>query len=80
MVNGNGQKEDEEKRKYCPLIKEFCIVERCAFYSEFIRDTGGLKQKFSMCSIMAIVMILSELNTKTQPPLQKIQLPNLVKG
>ena len=78
-MNDNGHKE-EEKVKYCPLIDKWCIKERCALYSEMMRSTGGLQQKFGLCSFNATVMLLSEMNMKAQLPQQKIQIPNLLRG
>ena len=73
----------EEIIKWCPLLKEWCskdVRERCAFNTEMARNTGGLQQKFGMCSFNAVVMILSEINIKTVPPQQEIQLPGLYRG
>lgn len=79
MAN-NEHKDTEERLKKCPLLNEYCIKERCALWADMTRQAGGLQQKFGMCSFNAVVMILSEINAKTQPPQQKINIPNLVRG
>ena len=80
MTNGNGQNEEKQKVKHCPLINEWCIEKRCALYSEMKRDMGGgLRQTFGMCAFNAVVLILSEISVKTQPQQPKIQLPDILK-
>ena len=75
MSNGNGHNE-ENKVKHCPFLNEWCIKERCALYNELVRQVGGLQQRFGVCGFSAVVLILSEINQKTQvAPPQKIQLP-----
>jgi len=73
MAEGNGH----EPVKQCPLIHADCIKEQCALWTEMMRNQGGLQQKFGLCSLNAMVMILSEMNLKTQ---QKIEIPNLFRG
>lgn len=76
MANGNGQNEEKPRVKKCPFFKEYCIKERCAIYAEMKRNVGGLQEKFGMCPFTAIVVILSEMNIKMQPPQQMIKLPD----
>ncbi len=82
MVNGSNDGM-EVKVKICPFSGTYCIKERCSLHMEMTRNTGGLQQKFTLCAVNAMVMMLSEINAKTQPPQQKmpkITLPNLVRG
>ncbi len=71
----NGNKE-EEKVKTCPFLNKYCITDRCTLYTEMMRNTGGSQEKFGMCSFNATLMILSEINMKTQPPHHQIQVPD----
>jgi len=80
MANDNGDKAEGQRKKKCPFLNEYCIEGRCGLWTEMARVQGGLQQKFGMCSYPAIVMLLSEINTKTQPPQQKINIPNLIRG
>ena len=75
--NGN---EEEQKVKYCPIVKEYCIKERCVLYSEMMRVVGGVQQKFNMCVFAALLLVVSEMNAKAQAPQQKIQLPGILRG
>ena len=70
MTNGNGH----DKVKKCPWGLE---CEECRLWTEMMRNQGGLQQKFGLCSLNAMVMILSEMNQKTQ---QTVQIPNLFRG
>jgi len=79
MASDNGQ-EEEERVKKCPLLNVYCIKERCALWTVMTRVQGGLQQQFGLCSFNAMVGMLSEMNMKTQPPQQKIQIPNLLRG
>lgn len=74
----NGQK--EEKVKKCPFLRDWCLGEACAIRAKITHNAGGLQQQASMCPVDAILMILSEINMKTQVPQQKINIPNLYKG
>ena len=79
-MNDNGHEGQEKRLKKCPFIKEYCIEGRCALYAEMTRNVGGLQQKFGLCSFNAMVTILSEMNMKTQPPPQKMRIPDLLRG
>ena len=69
----------EEVKKWCPFLKEWCtgeVIGRCAIAIELGRSAGGVRQKALMCPFPAIVIILSEINLKTQvPQQQRIVLP-----
>ena len=78
-MNDNGEKE-KQKVKMCPFSGAYCISERCALYVEMRKMTGGLLQAFGMCSFNALVQMTSEMNSKTQPPQQKVQVPRLLRG
>ena len=81
MANNDGQKQEgETKVRWCPILKEYCIGERCAMSVELTRIVGGLQKKFRVCVYSAMVIMLTEINQKTQPPMQKIQIPHLLKG
>ena len=75
--NNNGK---EEQKANCPFINSSCTGKGCALYIEMKRVTAGLQQTFGMCSIPAMVQILSEMNMKAQQPQQKIQIPNLMRS
>ena len=81
MGNGSG---GEVKLKMCPFWKEWCDKEHqeeCALHVEMIQNVGGLERKMTMCSFNAMIMMLSEINAKTQPPQQKLTLPpNIGRG
>ena len=77
-MNGNGEK--EEKVRQCPFSGEYCIKERCALYVEMRKAVGGMVQAFGMCSFAAMVQMTSEINNKTQVPVQKVQIPRLLRG
>ena len=73
-MNDNGEQDGiEVKTKWCPFLNEYCIGDRCARHSQLTRITGGIPQKIGLCAYNAQVMMLSELNAKTQstqkPPL-----------
>jgi len=71
----------DERKKKCPFLNDWCIGEACAISTEMAQNTGGVLQKFTMCSFSALVMMISEINAKTPPPLpQKIQIPKLFIG
>uniref|UniRef100_A0A6M3IRD7 Uncharacterized protein n=1 Tax=viral metagenome TaxID=1070528 RepID=A0A6M3IRD7_9ZZZZ len=70
MANDNG---DKKEPKYCPYLDRACIEGECALYSEMMRSTSGLIEKFGMCAISSMVLILSELNAKTQSPKPMIE-------
>ena len=76
-MGGNGH--EEEKVKKCPFGLE---CDECRLAMEMVNTTNGIPQKYLMCSIVANVTILSELNAKTVAPQQKINLPpgNLFRG
>ena len=82
MTNGNGGDGAEVKTKMCPFLNSYCIKERCSLHSEMVRNVAGMAQKFTLCSFNAMVMMLSEINAKTQQgqPVQKIQVPKLFRG
>jgi len=79
-MNGN----NTEVKKKCPILKEWCtseIKEACAFSCEIFINRGGLNQKAVVCFKDAIVIMLSEINIKTQTPeVRGIQLPNSFRG
>lgn len=78
MTNGDGQDKVEEV-KHCPFRDTHCIRRKCAIYSELIRTRTGQQEKFWDCAFNAIVLILSEINAKTQfPQQQKIQIPKVL--
>lgn len=80
MVDGNGGKEEVRKKK-CPFLNDWCIGEACALHSELTKNVGGgIQRKIGLCAFNAMVIMLSEINQKTQPPQQKIQLSGLIKG
>jgi len=70
----------EDRKKKCPFMADWCIGDACALSVELVRNMGGLQQKFSICSFNALVQMISEVNAKTQPPQQKIQVPHLLRG
>ena len=75
MTSDNGHNEVKED-KHCPFLNNWCIKERCALFIELRQNTGGLQQKYGACSFSAAVLILSEINQKTQaPPPQMMRLP-----
>jgi len=79
-MNGNGHKENEERKKKCPFLGEWCIGQNCALYAEVVKNVNGLMMKSGMCGFVSLGVLLSEINQKTQPPQpprQQIQLPNL---
>lgn len=80
MPDGNGHDGDKQKVKHCPFLNEWCIRERCALYSTLSRNANGLQQKIEVCGFNAVVLILSEINQKTQIQQQEIQLPELYRG
>ncbi len=65
-MSDNGDKEEKVKR--CPFGLE---CDECLISAELIRDIGGTKQRFSLCSIRAMVNILGELNVKADRILPK---------
>ena len=78
MASDNGKKEDRVKK--CPFLNEDCIQDNCALWAEMTRQAGGLQQKFGMCSFSGVMMLLSEINQKTQVQQQKVNIPNLIRG
>jgi len=72
--------EEKEKVKTCPFLNDYCKKERCALYSEMKRSVNSLPQKFGMCSFNAMVVMLSELNSKAKPHDPQIQIPTLYRG
>ncbi len=81
MSNGdNGNNKIGEKiDKQCPFLKETCIEGKCSLYTEFMQGGGGLQPRFGVCAFNAVILILSEINQKTQVPQQKFQLP-IIRG
>lgn len=79
MSNNTGRKE-EERLKKCPFLNGWCTKDACPIYVELLQNRGGLQQKIGMCSLPAIVLLLAEINQKTQPPQQKMNIPNLYRG
>ena len=72
-------KETKTKARHCPFLNKCCIKERCTLWAEMQRNMGDLQQKFGMCSLAGLIIILAEINTKTQSFQQKIQVPNLIR-
>jgi|GEM_PF-6357307 len=73
----NGHKE-EVRVKMCPFLNQYCIEGRCALYSEVRKTVNGRVLKMDTCAFNTMMMMLSEINQKTegkQPP--KIHLPGL---
>ena len=68
----NGHKEDERVKK-CPFGLE---CDECRLAMEMMNTVNGVQAKYLMCSIVANITILSEINVKT--PGQKIS--NLYRG
>ena len=56
------------KQKWCPHLNEYCIGDRCALYSHLMRVQEGIPQSVGLCAYNATVMMLSEINQKTQGP------------
>ena len=77
-MDGNGSK--EEIVKHCPFLNDWCIKEKCALNAEMVKNMGGLQQKFGMCVFSAMLMLLSEINSKTPVSQQRIEIPKLFKG
>ena len=78
--DGDGQK---PKVKKCPILNEWCteeVKERCTFSAEMMQVVNGVPYRSNVCFKDAVVIMLSEINAKTQPPQQKIQLPGLLRG
>jgi hypothetical protein len=78
--NDNGHEDEKQEVRHCPFLKECCIEKKCALYIEMKRIVGGLHQTFGMCSFVATVQMMSEMNMKAQQPQQKIQIPNLMRS
>ena len=76
----NGNSESEVKKKRCPFLNEYCIGDKCAIYTQLLQNVGGTQRTVGLCPISAFVLLISEINQKTQPPQQKIELPNLFRG
>ncbi len=80
MAENNGHK-DEKIPKKCPFFHTPCIGNECSLHVELMQSNSGFQKKFGMCSFPAMIMILSEMNMKTSlNPLQKIQIPNILKS
>lgn len=80
-MGNNGGPKTEKRKKKCPFLNGWCIGNECEMMSQLSKNEGGLLKTFSLCSVKALVVMISELNAKTQPPQQKIQLPpNLFRG
>ena len=81
MPNGNGKGDKEElRKKKCPFLKEWCIKDACGLWAEMFQNRGGVQMKVGMCSYPASILLLSEINQKTQPPQQqqrRIEIPGL---
>ena len=67
----DGHKEE----KKCPWGLE---CDKCRLSIEMMNH--ATQQKFNMCSLVATVTMLSEINIKTQPSQQKINIPDLFRG
>ena len=77
MSNGDGHKEEKQRKRRCPFLNEWCIDDTCALHTQVIKAP----HKIELCAFDAILMILSEINQKTQPsPPQKINLPFIHRG
>lgn len=87
-LGSNGNKDNVEvevKAKMCPFLKELCtdsVMARCTIGAELIHaKIGRTPQKLNICAVNAVMMMLSEINNKTQVPNEIIQLPpGLVRG
>jgi len=77
-MNGNGQ--GDMKEKECPFIRGKCIKGECAQHLELVQSMGGLQKKIGICSLPAIVMLMTELNNKTQMPMPNIAAPQIYRG
>ena len=78
MEDNDGNKGN--KVAICPFMNEQCIGDTCALNIKLARSAGGILQKYSSCAFPALVQMIGEINAKTQPPQQKIQLPNILRG
>ncbi|MDD5703882.1 MAG: hypothetical protein PHU23_17750 [Dehalococcoidales bacterium] len=67
---------EEPKKKLCPFKNSECTGEECTLFMQM--HTGV--QKFGTCSFNAMVLMLSEMNSKMQPPQQMINLPKIGRG
>ena len=85
VEKGNGKKEEGEAKKRCPVTKEWCWGEACAWMETFRRQhRGGLIQESRMCTFIASNVLLSEINTKLtlrqEESAPVIQLPGNLRG
>jgi hypothetical protein len=70
------EKEQGEGKK-CPWGME---CEKCRLSIEMMSSMNGLQKKYMMCSLTAMVTILSELNAKTQVKQETLSIPRLYGG
>lgn len=56
------------KEKYCPLLKENCIAEKCAFYDESnaIYEAENPLPEFTFCSVSYLPIVFYELRQLRQ--------------
>lgn len=79
MSNDDHQVE-QERKKQCPFGVYTWCSEDCPLNVELTQQLGGLVKKMKMCSLPAMVMLLSDLNNKItvkQHQKQQIHLPHL---
>jgi hypothetical protein len=72
------RKKTQIEAPICPFLKTECIKEKCLFTAKLKQvSTAGTLQQLEICSVNALVLILSEINQKTQVPQQAFRIPNL---
>ena len=83
-MSNNGKDKEGQVKKRCPFMGEWCVGEACAIHSYLMRNTPGGVQKIPVCGFEAMVIMLSEINQKTerssQPDKPHIVLPFMGRG
>ena len=75
------ENKEHKELKRCPFLNEECMGGECALYRGMTRTVGGLQQQFGECSFNAIVILLSEINKKTEAKQgPTILLPGDIRG
>uniref|UniRef100_A0A6H1ZT71 Uncharacterized protein n=1 Tax=viral metagenome TaxID=1070528 RepID=A0A6H1ZT71_9ZZZZ len=77
---GENKKGEEPKVKWCPMLGKYCIGEKCAIHIEMKNVSQGMIQVIGMCSINALVKMISDINMKTQGSKTGIEIPKIYRG
>lgn len=72
----NSNKPEGRQVKKCPFINDWCIGDECAIHSYIALSTPTGMQRKLVCSIEAILIIISEMNRKT--PQQHLEQPQII--